>query len=40
MTSAQEWKLEGKKEGRIENARFTVLRGKWKGATAEFLAVA
>jgi predicted transposase/invertase (TIGR01784 family) len=38
MTSVQEWRKEGKIEGAQSKARLVILRGKWKGATAEFLA--
>jgi hypothetical protein len=50
MTSYQVWKKEGRAEGRAEGiikgemrgelkkARLVVLRGKWKGASADFLA--
>ena len=37
MTSVQEWKKEGKIEGAQSKARQMVLRGKWKGASADFL---
>lgn len=38
MTTVQEWKKEGKIEGEHIKARLMVLRGKWKGASGDFLA--
>ena len=38
MTTVQVWKQEGKIEGKIEKAHFTILRGKWNGLSAEILA--
>lgn len=42
LTTYQVWKGEGRKEGRqegeIKKARLVVLRGRWKGLSADFLA--
>ena len=38
MNTYQVLRQEGKIEGKIEKAHLVVLRGKWKGASAEFLA--
>ncbi len=37
MTTYQALKKEGRVEGEINKARLMILRGKWKGATADFL---
>ena len=38
MTTFQVMRLEGKAEGKVEKAHLMILRGRWKGASAEFLA--
>jgi hypothetical protein len=37
MTSYQAWKKEGRQEGELKGKRLVILRGRLKGATAEFL---
>jgi hypothetical protein len=38
MNTYQVLRQEGKIEGKIEKAHLMILRGRWKGATVEFLA--
>jgi Putative transposase, YhgA-like len=38
MTTYQALKKEGRQEGEVNKARLMILRGKWKGASADFLA--
>jgi hypothetical protein len=38
MNTYQALRQEGRQEGRQDKARLVVLRGKWKGATADYLA--